>query len=113
MRRLLWLPLALSQTILPCLADDPARAAEESALRMKAAAEAVSRQNKATLSAEEREFTERFNKLVDAMRAFHDQYAQNGGAVWPKKQAEALAKAMRHLEATRTWKQFRTTVEEK
>jgi hypothetical protein len=43
-------------------------------------------------------FEQRFQKLVDAVQRFSDQYNKGRGYVWPLKEAEALRKAYRNLE---------------
>jgi hypothetical protein len=50
-------------------------------------------------------FTVRFNELVSAMSAFSKRYQDGRGAVWPKREAERVAKAMRQLQAVE--KEFR------
>src|SRR5262249_15731648 len=51
---------------------------------------------------EMRLFTERFNKLVDAIRTFADEYNKGQGNIWPMRQAEALRKAYRELDHSMT-----------
>jgi hypothetical protein len=43
-------------------------------------------------------FTARFNELVKALEEFSDRYAAGQGAIWPKREAEKVAKAMRRLQ---------------
>lgn len=50
-------------------------------------------------------FTIRFNELVSAMAAFSKRFQDGHGAVWPKREAERVAKAMRQLQAVE--KEFR------
>jgi hypothetical protein len=47
---------------------------------------------------EKREFEGRFNDLIKAVSSFVDQYNGGKGNVWPKREADKLAKAMRSLE---------------
>jgi hypothetical protein len=49
-------------------------------------------------------FTARFNDLVSALAAFSKRYQDGHGSVWPKREAERVAKAMRELQAVE--KQF-------
>lgn len=46
---------------------------------------------------ERRRFEEKFNRLVSAMDAFQRQYNASGGKIWPKKEADALKKAIQAL----------------
>jgi hypothetical protein len=46
----------------------------------------------------ERLFTARFNELVKALKEFSDRYRAGHGAIWPKREAEKVAKAMRRLQ---------------
>lgn len=72
---------------------DPVRAFESHAALTRAKlaerppAEMVSQTRQA-------EFSKRFNRLIDAMAAFSDEYNKYQGQVWPAKQAEQLRKAM-------------------
>jgi hypothetical protein len=79
---------------------------DEAAMRLKAGAEAIQRQEQALQTAERQEFIERFNRLAQAMQAFQQEFSKSDGTVWPKKKAEALSKAMRQMESTRTWKLY-------
>ena len=54
-------------------------------------------------------FTTRFNDLVSALAAFSKRYQDGHGSVWPKREAEKVAKAMRQLQAVE--KQFREVPE--
>ena len=47
---------------------------------------------------EKREFEGRFNDLIKAVSSFVDQYNGGKGNVWPKREADKLARAMRSLE---------------
>jgi hypothetical protein len=46
---------------------------------------------------ERRRFVEKFNRLVSAMDAFQREYNASGGKVWPRKEADALKKAIQTL----------------
>jgi hypothetical protein len=46
---------------------------------------------------ERRHFEEKFNRLVSAMDAFQRKYNASGGQVWPKKEADALKRAIQAL----------------
>ncbi len=49
-------------------------------------------------SAEERRrFEERLNRLATALKDFQREYDASGGKLWPKKEADALKKAMQDL----------------
>lgn len=51
-----------------------------------------------------REFAERFNHLVNALRDFEAAYTSNQGNVWPAKQAAKLETAMRELSTAPGWR---------
>jgi hypothetical protein len=53
---------------------------------------------------ERRQFEEKFNKLIDALQGFSQEYNQSHGSVWPAKKVEAVNKALRELERTRSWR---------
>lgn len=64
---------------------------------IQAQAAAVTQESGARTTGERREFEEKFNRLVSAMDEFQRQYNASGGKVWPKKEAEALKKAIQAL----------------
>ena len=75
----------------------------ETAKIMLAAQSALA--SKAQLNQEEQiEFSRRFNKLLDVMRDFTDEYNRGGGKLWPQKKADALERAYRDLQKTSSWK---------
>ena len=51
-----------------------------------------------------REFAQRFNKLISAMRDFESAYSHNAGQIWPAKQAAQLDAAMRELSTSPGWR---------
>ena len=51
-----------------------------------------------------REFAERFNHLVSALKDFEAAYSSNHGEVWPVKQAAKLDSAMRQLSTAPGWR---------
>ena len=57
-----------------------------------------------TSDQERRRFEEKFNRLIDALRDFTDDYNRSTGNVWPAKKAEAVSKAFRELEQTKSWR---------
>jgi hypothetical protein len=58
------------------------------------------------IAIERREFADRFDSLILALRAFEVEYCKYDGIVWPKRQAEEVDKAIRRLESTAAWKQY-------
>ena len=46
----------------------------------------------------QRQFAEKFNQLVAAVRNFAEQYNQNQGSVWPQREADKLRSAMHQLQ---------------
>ena len=94
--------VAISQLLLcqisPLPPGDPVRAAEiqQRALRGKAARQELAVQ--ARQQDYQREFTTKFNQLVDAVAGFAKRYNQGQGAVWPRQEADKLGKAIRELQ---------------
>ncbi|MBN9661646.1 MAG: hypothetical protein J0H49_25850 [Acidobacteria bacterium] len=54
--------------------------------------------------AEKRQFAEKYEALGRAMDSFTLAYNAGRGNIWPKKEAEALAKAIREFESTNSWR---------
>lgn len=79
----------------------PAQAAEMLARARDASQAATS--HKATAETK-RQFAERFNRLVTALKDFQDAYSENRGEVWPSKQAARLDTAMRELSDSPGWR---------
>src|SRR5260370_29795496 len=98
MLRILWLVVSLGAP-----AFGQTHAFEEAALRLKAGAEAIQREEQALHAAERQEFIERFNRLAHAMQAFQEEFCKSDGTVWPKKNAEALSNAIRQLAPSSYW----------
>jgi hypothetical protein len=53
---------------------------------------------KAGQRVQEQLFAARFNELVNAVAAFSKRYNEGHGAVWPKREADKLSKAMHQLQ---------------
>jgi hypothetical protein len=70
-------------------------------------ARAAAQTKQTYIAIERRDFANRFDGLIGALRAFEVEYRKNAGAVWPKKQADELYKAIRRLESTEAWKHYR------
>lgn len=82
---------------------DPVRAAEFAERALKAEAQGHAETVNRRILAERKRFEERYEALGRAMDAFTSAYNAGRGHVWPKKEAEALAKAIRELESTSSW----------
>jgi hypothetical protein len=82
---------------------DPVRAAElaEKALQAETRAHAETTDRK--VLAERKRFEAKYEALGRAMDAFTLAYNAGRGHIWPMKEAEALAKAIRELEGTSSW----------
>lgn len=83
---------------------DPVRAAEQAERTLKAQtqpqAETVGRE----VFAERKRFEDKYEALGRAMDAFTLAYNAGRGHIWPAKEAEALSRAIRELQATSPWK---------
>ena len=55
------------------------------------------------------DFSAKFSRLAEAMRAFSDAYNLHEGRVWPARKAAALEKAWEALQSSPGW--TRTTIE--
>ena len=65
---------------------------------------------KNSMAAQERKlFEAKFNKLLDAIHRFSEEYNNAKGAVWPSKQAELVQKAFRDLEHISSWPKSQPT----
>ena len=82
---------------------DPLRPFETAQMMMDASSARASSKSQLNRQ-EEIEFNRRFNRLLDVMRDFTEDYNRGGGKVWPQKKAEALEKAYRELQKTSSWK---------
>lgn len=49
------------------------------------------------------EFKQRFTELAKTVREFAEAYNETQGQVWPRKQADALQKAMEALQRSKGW----------
>ena len=84
---------------------DPVRPLDEIRLKQGAERERFDRERQVVLHLQRREFEERLNDLTRAIGEFSNEYNESKGHVWPKKKADAIAKAMRRLENCYVWKQ--------
>ncbi len=87
-----WMVLGLFQTQV-----DPVKRAE--ILEAVPAAQASAQEHARTAQSQEerRRFEEKFNRLVTALAEFQREYSASDGQVWPRKQADALKKAIKDL----------------
>jgi hypothetical protein len=76
---------------------DAVRRVEVTQAAAMAQASAVERAKALRTEDERRRFEEKFNRLVSAMDAFQREYNASGGKVWPRKEADALKKAIQAL----------------
>jgi hypothetical protein len=76
---------------------DAVRRVEITQAAAMAQASAVERAKALRTEDERRRFEEKFNRLVSAMDAFQREYNASGGKVWPRKEADALKKAIQAL----------------
>ena len=94
--------VAVSQLLLcqivPLPSGDPVRAVEiqQRALRGKASQQKLAVQTRQ--QDYQRQFTAKFNQLVDAVAGFSKRYNEGQGAVWPRQEADKLRKAMLQLQ---------------
>ncbi len=101
-RRLL-LAILLAPATIICQTEDPVHAMESARLMLEA--KNGSPQSKVKDAQIERlEFSDRYNRLIDAMREFTDEYNKAGSMVWPQKKADAVDKAYRDLRKSQSWK---------
>lgn len=82
---------------------DPVRAAELAEKALKAEIQAHSEATSLKVRAERKQFEEKYEALGRAMDAFTAAYNAGRGNIWPRKEAEVLAKAIRELESTSSW----------
>lgn len=83
---------------------DVTRSAETSEVLLRAQ-QAAAQAGRKELSAQgKKEFADRFNKLVEAVKEFEDEYSRSQGHVWPVKQAAKLERAMKELSAAQGWR---------
>jgi hypothetical protein len=84
--------------------SDPVRSLEALTMANAASARAEELHRKDASDQERRHFEEKFNKLIDALQDFTQEYNRSNGNVWPAKKVEAVNKALRELEQTRSWR---------
>lgn len=82
---------------------DPVRAAELAEKALQAEVRAHTETTNRRALAERKRFEVKYEALGRAMDAFTLAYNAGRGHIWPKKEAEALAKAFRELESTSSW----------
>lgn len=96
-------------TLLAQQPQDPVRGAEM-ATRMVAATNHTGDEPQRSIAAhqvqEKQRFEKRFNEMVNALSAFTEAYNKDRGLVWPKKEADRLAIAMRELRECEAWKNY-------
>lgn len=83
---------------------DTVRAAELAEKSMLVQIRAHSEREKERERLEKKRFVAKFEALCRAVDAFTLAYNAGGGNIWPKKESEALAKAIRELESTSSWR---------
>ena len=87
------------------LQSDPIRSLDAITMVNAARSRAIEAQQRQTQEQVRREFEHKFNRLIDALQKFTEEYNRAPGQVWPVKNAEALSKAFRDLERTTAWRQ--------
>ncbi len=98
--------LLLCAITFPVAASDLVRTMEAVEKGALADSKAASTAEKTKIDAQLAEFHKRFNQVLDAMRAFTDDYNQSKGLAWPARKAEKLDSAMRSLQKTQLWSQY-------
>jgi hypothetical protein len=83
---------------------DPVRAAEQAERVLKAQTQPQAETAYRGAGAERKRFEDRYEALGRAMDAFTLAYNAGRGQIWPRKEAEALSRAIRDLQATSPWK---------
>ena len=96
--------LNLFLTILCQYRFDPVSGAELSQRALQSSTRAYERSENDHILADKREFQEKYEAMGRAMEKFTSAYNAGKGNVWPKKEADALAKAIRELEKTSAWR---------
>lgn len=76
---------------------DPIRASELAGRVALAQSTIILARQKAVDARAKREFAERFNHLITALKNFEEAYSGSSGEVWPVKQAAKLDIAMHEL----------------
>ena len=91
-------PQLLLCQIVPLASGDTVRGAEiqQRALREKTAQQKLAAQTRQ--QDYQRQFTAKFNQLVDAVADFSKRYNEGQGAVWPRQEADKLRKAILQLQ---------------
>jgi hypothetical protein len=59
---------------------------------------AMSESERSNTDLQQRAIQQRFQKMVDALQRFAEEYNKGGGHIWPLKEAEAVRKAYHNLE---------------
>ena len=79
------------------LQADSVRRIEMAQAAIQAQASATEQQRAARTEDERRRFEQELDRLAAALNNFQREYNASGGQVWPKKEAEALKKAIQAL----------------
>ena len=85
------------------LQSDQVRQMDTYTMAIEARTRDFEERKKSMAEQERKQFEQRFNKLIDAIHRFSDEYNKSKGAVWPAKHAEQVKKAFRELEQTSSW----------
>ena len=83
---------------------DPVRNAELLPLKNQAQECAIRKEQSEREYQSRREFAERFNRLVNALDEFAQEYNKTKGQAWPKKHADHLNKAFKSLQSSLEWR---------
>ena len=95
----------LAGLLFGCLLQIDAANPFDATARMAAAsARANEIQHRNASDQERRDFEEKFNKLLDALQGFSQEYNKSRGSVWPAKKVEAVNRALRELMQTKSWR---------
>jgi len=80
------------------LPQEPARSLGEFLDANAAAVQTLSEPQRRVAESQNHLLEKRFQKLVDALQRFAEEYNRNGGRVWPLREAEAVRKAYRDFD---------------
>jgi hypothetical protein len=91
--------------LFPMPSSDPVRAAEIQERALLERAKQQEREVQARQEAQQRQFTVKFNQLVDAVASFAERYNEGKGTTWPQREAGKLREAMRQLQSLeKSWR---------
>jgi hypothetical protein len=82
---------------------DQVRQMDAHTMNIEAQTRAFEEREKSMAPLERKLFEERFNKFIDAIHRFSDEYNKSKGDVWPARQAELVKRAFHDLEQTTSW----------